>query len=161
MQTEKIEASLKDILSLHEDLLQLSFEKKDILIKGDTDQLRVITGKEQKFIKAIQKKDQELQLNCNNFLGSEPMKATLNDVIKMVDDQTKEILIEIKQKLVEVLGLIKTQNDTNQQLINQSLQFIEVSLDLLKPDIDTYNYNRSETKNPYPKEGFSIFESKI
>lgn len=161
MQTEKIEASLKDILSLHEDLLQLSFEKKDILIKGDTDQLRVITGKEQKFIKAIQKKDQELQLNCNNFLGSELMKATLNDVIKMVDDQTKEILIEIKQKLVEVLGLIKTQNDTNQQLINQSLQFIEVSLDLLKPDIDTYNYNRSETKSPYPKEGFSIFESKI
>ncbi|MEK4749043.1 hypothetical protein CHH57_10945 [Niallia circulans] len=161
MQTEKIEASLKDILSLHEDLLQLSFEKKDILIKGDTDQLRVITGKEQKYIKAIQKKDQELQLNCNNFLGNVSTQTTLNDVIKMVDDQTKEILMEIKQKLVEVLGLIKTQNDTNQQLINQSLQFIEVSLDLLKPDIDTYNYNRSETKNPYQKEGFSIFESKI
>jgi hypothetical protein len=161
MQTEKIEASLKDILSLHEDLLQLSFEKKDILIKGDTDQLRVITGKEQKYIKAIQKKDQELQLNCNNFLGNESTQTTLNDVIKMVDDQTKEILMEIKQKLVEVLGLIKTQNDTNQQLINQALQFIEVSLDLLKPDIDTYNYNRSETKNPYQKEGFSIFESKI
>lgn len=161
MQTEKIEASLKDILSLHEDLLQLSFEKKDILIKGDTDQLRVITSKEQKYIKAIQKKDQELQLNCNNFLGNESTQTTLNDVIKMVDDQTKEILMEIKQKLVEVLGLIKTQNDTNQQLINQSLQFIEVSLDLLKPDIDTYNYNRSETKNPYQKEGFSIFESKI
>ncbi|KLV17826.1 MULTISPECIES: flagellar protein FlgN [Niallia] len=161
MQIETIEASLNDILSLHEDLLKLSFEKKDILIKGDTDQLRAITGKEQKLIKAIQKKDQELQWNCNGFIGSEQKQTTLDDVIKTVDDQTKDILMEIKQKLVEVLGLIKTQNETNQQLINQSLQFIEVSLDLLKPDIDTYNYNRSESKTSYEKERYSIFESKV
>ncbi|MEM5591534.1 flagellar export chaperone FlgN [Niallia circulans] len=102
-----------------------------------------------------------MQWNCNGFIGSEQKQTTLDDVIKTVDDQTKDILMEIKQKLVEVLGLIKTQNETNQQLINQSLQFIEVSLDLLKPDIDTYNYNRSESKTSYEKERYSIFESKV
>ncbi|WP_400243407.1 flagellar protein FlgN [Niallia sp. JL1B1071] len=160
MQIEMINASLSDLLSFHENLLKLSFEKKEVLIKGDTDQLRTITGKEQKLIKAIQKKDHELQLNCNGFLGSE-QKQTLNDVINKVDDQTKDVLIEIKQQLEEVLSLIRTQNDTNQQLIKQSLQFIEISIDLLNPDIDSYNYNRSESKNPYEKEGYSIFESKI
>ncbi|MEM5598015.1 hypothetical protein AAHB53_19795 [Niallia circulans] len=34
MQIETIEASLNDILSLHEDLLKLSFEKKTYLLKG-------------------------------------------------------------------------------------------------------------------------------
>jgi hypothetical protein len=160
MQIEMIEASLNELLSLHENLLKLSFEKKDILIKGDTDQLRLITGKEQKLIKAIQKKNHGLQSNCKCFLGSE-QKQTLNDVIKKVDDKTKDKISEIKRKLEEVLGLIRTQNDTNQQLIKQSLQFIDVSIDLLKPDIDTYNYNRSDSKNPYEKEGYSIFESKI
>lgn len=160
MQIEMIEASLSDLLSLHENLLELSLEKKAVLIKGNTDLLRAITGKEQKLIKAIQKKDHELQSNCNGFLGNE-QKQTLNDVLQKVDNQAKAALIDIKQKLETVLGLIRTQNDTNQQLIKQSLQFIEVSIDLLKPDIDTYNYNRSDSKYPYEKEGYSIFESKI
>ena len=48
-----------------------------------------------------------------------------------------------KSQSVEKVAHLKKQNEFNQQLLKQSLSFVQLSLDLLSPEIDTYNYERT------------------
>ncbi|MGP7818536.1 flagellar protein FlgN [Niallia sp. 01092] len=160
MHVAAIANTLKDLNLLHENLLELATEKTDVLIRGDMDFLKSIMSKEQKLIKLIQNKDQDLRIFSKGYLQREN-DITLNDVIKQSEEKDSETLIQLKQQLEETIKDLKNKNETNQQLLQQSLQFVQVSLDLLKPSIETYNYERPMKKNSYETEGYSSFESKV
>ncbi len=53
---------------------------------------------------------------------------------------------------------LKEQNELNQQLLITSLQFVNLSLDLLRPQDRNYNYDK--TNQEPPKKMKSMFDSK-
>lgn len=163
MSAEPLIQTLEKMLLLHKSLNQLAKQKTDILKAGDTDALNNLLKEEKKHIQAIQKFEIERQEASKEYLAkfeqSESKTATLTECIKYANPTEKQKLNGLKSELQTQIKSLKDQNELNQQLIKQSLQFVNLSLDLLMPEIDTYNYERPGQAYQF-NDGRSIFNSK-
>jgi hypothetical protein len=100
--------------------------------------------------------DAKAFLQSHSILIDQP---TLRDCLKHVEEQERQILTILQSQLVEKVSRVKKQNDLNQQLLEQSLAFVQMSIDLLTPDIETYNYERPNRNQSYEQHGRSLFDS--
>ena len=71
---------------------------------------------------------------------------TLSDCLQKANDQERQVLKTLQNQIVNKAQQVKKQNELNQQLLKQSLAFVQMSLDLLTPDMDSYNYERTGQK---------------
>lgn len=163
MSAEPLIQTLGKMLLLHKSLNQLAKQKTDILKTGDTDALNNLLKEEKKHIQAIQKIEADRQKASEEFLAtfeqSNKSNTTLTECISFANPMEKQKLNQLKSELQTQIIALKDQNELNQQLIKQSLQFVNLSLDLLMPEIDTYNYERPGQAYQF-NEGRSIFNSK-
>lgn len=156
--------SLEQLLSLHTDLYEKSKIKTDVIKSGNIDALRSITSDERKWARTINDIQKELMSHTESFLeifSISKETPSLRDCLTYMDEQEKESAKALQTKLVDQVKLIKRQNDLNQQLLEQSLAFVNMSLDLLTPDpeTDSYNYERPNRQQSYEQLGRSLFDS--
>ncbi|KEF40332.1 FlgN protein [Schinkia azotoformans MEV2011] len=163
MSAEPLIRTLGKMLLLHKSLNQLAKQKTDILKSGDTVALNNLLKEEKKHIQALQKVETERQQVSIAFLArkhaNDFTNPTIVDCINFANTAEKIKLTQIKSELQQQIQILSNQNELNQQLLKQSLQFVNLSLDILKPEIDTYNYERPGQSFQY-EEGRSIFNSK-
>ena len=129
---------------------------------GDVEALKSITNEERKWIKMVNTAQKDLLNHAKDFLEQRSISIdapTLQDCLPYVKAQEYMTLTTLQSQLVEKVSLLKKQNDLNQQLLKQSLSFVQLSLDLLTPDIDTYNYERPDSSQPFEQHGRSLFDS--
>ena len=153
---------LEQLLTLHETLLEQAKTKTEVIKVGDVEALKGITNEERKLIKMVNTAQKDLLNQAKDFLEqrSNSMDApTLQDCLPFVIAQEQQTLTTLQSQLVEKVSLLKRQNDLNQQLLKQSLSIVQLSLDLLTPDIDTYNYERPDSSQPFEQHGRSLFDS--
>jgi hypothetical protein len=139
------------ILSLitvaHKELLKLSEEKKDILIKNDRDALEVAVSSEETVLKKIQNLEQQRESITEKIahkLGIKAEEAKIEKIIENAQGQAKHKLIEVKMNLVDVIGKIARVNDINKELIKTHLDYTYFSLEVMMRGGDvpeTYNGN--------------------
>lgn len=156
--------ALEQLLSMHEDLYEKSKLKTDVIKSGKVDALRSMTNDERKWARTINDIQKELMHHTDSFLKSFSISKegpSLRDCLTYMSEQEKEFAAALQAKLVYQVNLIKRQNDLNQQLLQQSLAFVNMSLDLLTPDPDTdsYNYERPNRQQSYEQFGRSLFDS--
>jgi len=155
--------SLQNLLSLQEELYDKSRIKTEVIKKGDLEELKWMTNEERNLIKSINTAQKELMNHVKSFLQQHHSismdQPNLRDCLAYVKGQEHQKLITLQSQLVEKVSLLKKQNDLNQQLLKQSLSFVQMSLELLIPEIDTYNYERPDGKQPYEQNGRSLFDS--
>ena len=162
MSVNNIITSLEKLLSLHGELYEKAKTKTDIIKVGDADALRAMINEERTYIKTIKEIQKALMsysklLLLKNAVSKET--PALRDCLPFLNEQEKETVINLQIKLVEQVSAIKNQNDLNQQLLEQSLAFVNMSLDLLRPDMDHYNYERPNRQQSYEQLGRSLFDS--
>ncbi|MEH7225049.1 flagellar protein FlgN [Bacillus sp. JJ1566] len=158
MSAENLVVLLKKILTLHQNLLKLSERKTDILKKGDVDALNELMKEEQKYILAIRQLDNERIVIVDKLLGPIEDK-TLTQCIERTAEPMRSALMGLHEDLVKVTHDLKVANDLNQQLTHQSLQYVNMSLDMLIPQEQNVNYgNPAGTKEK--KQTRSMFDSK-
>ena len=153
---------LEHLLSLHEELLEKSKTKTEVIKVGDVESLKLITNEERKSIKMVNTAQKDLLNHAKDFLEQHSISMdtpTLQDCLPYVKEHEYQTLTTLQSQLVEKVSLLKKQNDLNQQLLKQSLSFVQLSLDLLTPEIDTYNYERPDGNQPYEHLGRSLFDS--
>lgn len=147
---------------MHKSLNEVAKRKTEIIVKGDIQGLQTILNDENKHIKAIQQLNNLMLQAGESFLtqlGS-PEPLSLSVVIQHAENE-KEILAQKKEQLEDQISLLRKQNTLNQELLEQSLQFVNLSLDMLMPDMDSFNYGRSdESDQEMNKKTRSIFDSK-
>lgn len=161
MSLEKMIRSLEKLIEHQEGLNNVAVEKTDIIIKNDLEALQTILKQENKHIQIIQKLEAEIFKLSKEILGENgtvEANPTLSAVIECVPDEQRECLHELKERLAVKVLTLQQRNQMNQDLLEQSLQFINLSLDLLIPDMDSFNYN--PTVQDEQKETHSIFDSK-
>ncbi|MEH7235783.1 flagellar protein FlgN [Bacillus sp. JJ1562] len=159
MSAENLVALLKKILILQQNLLKLAERKTDILKKGDIDALNEQMKEEQKYILAIKQLENERIAIVDQLLGPRVQEKTLSRCIEVTSDPVRSSLAELHEELVKVTHELKAANDINQQLTHQSLQYVNMSLDMLLPQEQTVNYgNPAGTKEK--KQTRSMFDSK-
>lgn len=136
---------------MHKSLLKLSYHKTELIKVGDTDGLDQMLKDEQAHIAAISQLEQQRQKTVTDYLGAKGIapsgQATVADVMEAADElQEKEKLSEVQKRLLLVIDQLKNQNDLNQKMIFQSLQFVNLTLDLLRPQPDQINYSKTQSR---------------
>jgi flagellar biosynthesis/type III secretory pathway chaperone len=142
--------TLNSLSDIHEELLQLAREKQRSVIDNRVDQLMTFTAKESKGIAAMEQLNSDVTqftLQCWTELGlTAKPDLTLAELIQALHRaEQKKALMAAGDRLKEFVKLLKDQNDRNQLLVRQSLEFLEFQIDLLSAPYDedvTYSPNR-------------------
>lgn len=136
---------------MHKSLLKLAYHKTELIKIGDMAGLDQMIKDEQTHVAAISQLEQQRQKVVTDYLGAKGIaltgQATVADVMEAANDpKEKEKLQEIRKRLLLVIDQLKKQNDLNQQMVFQSLQFVNMTLDLLRPQPDQINYSKKEVR---------------
>lgn len=155
LSAKNIIASLEKLITLHKELVNITKKKTEVIKKNDIDGLKKVTSDERKMAILINSGQNELMSHASETFG----QTTLRECLPYMSEEDQQTTTELQGELVENIKLVKHQNDLNQQLLEQSLAFVQVSLDLLTPDLDNYNYERPDRVHPYEQNGRSLFDS--
>ncbi|CAM3952545.1 flagellar protein FlgN [Mesobacillus thioparans] len=155
MSVESLISIMDKLHKMHKSLYELTVKKTEIVKKGDTAALDQILKDEQAHMAAINKLEQERAAVSNAILPG----ASLQEIADG-NPAGKEQLLKIKEDLLKVITEIKARNELNQQLIHQSLQFINFSKSLVMPQEKEINYGPPAGKKAKPGQSPGIFNSK-
>lgn len=141
---------LKEEEEIYEYLLPITRDKKQVIIKNDLQSLQSITVEEQKAVEilnVLERRREEVIVNIATVLSMDSDTMKVSDVIAVLDKQPDEQseLREIHRKLKNTVEELKTINDLNRMLMEQSLEMIAFDLNVLqsmKGVPVSNNYNR-------------------
>jgi len=141
----KLNEILTKQIALHKSLLALTDQKTAIIISQDIKNLTHVLKDEQTHVAAIEALEKQRMLLMRN--------------IEQIDQAIT--LQPLQSQLIELIESIQKKNELNQQLLTQSLQLINLELDLLtsSQQVDSYNYTKVENDVP-PLKPASTFQSK-
>lgn len=139
MDVESIIATLEQQADVYEQLLALAKEKTPYLVHNKVDALNEVIQKERKLLKTAEELEQQrMRLSGQYFtsLGILRYKGgKISEMIRTVTSpQDKKRLTELHASLSISLDQLQKVNQLNQQLVEQSLKFINYSVDLLVED---------------------------
>ncbi|ANB60193.1 flagellar protein FlgN [Anoxybacteroides amylolyticum] len=152
---------LEKYLTVHEQLLQSSRKKTEVLKKGDTDALMTIVKEEQKILAMInqmEKKRMELMTDFAHDCLAQDL--TLTACIELAPSSEQVVLKRLQDQLLEVMAELKEVNELNQQLIEQSLQFVNMTLQLILPQPQEISYRHPHSTSLRQDNSWTIFDSK-
>lgn len=139
---------LHQLKDLHGKLLESGEQKKQAIVDNDVKLLNQLVTNEGKWIKQVAECERERISVIKQFLvakGYKPSsRITVAELAKLIfNAEEKKEMLMVQQQLLKVLHEVKQINDSNQQLLKQSLQFIEFSIDLMAgPGQDDWMYQQ-------------------
>jgi len=127
---------LTALTDIHETLLELAEQKKQVLIRNDVEQLMKIVNQENKLVKKINEWDQARIDAIGRIMiekGYKPNpKVTVSDLTKILFNiEDKKTILGLQKQLLSAIRKLKEANQLNQQLIEHSLAFIDYSVDII------------------------------
>jgi len=156
---------LESMLSTHETLLELAKRKKRVLIQNDMSELNAIVKEEVTLAHQVEKLEGERSgmvrlLSLRLGLPAEELTARKVAALAGTPEE-RETIAQLNDQLLAVMTQLKEQNELNKQLIEQSLDFIRNSIDLLteSPIVPTYG-DSGDTHAAYTTTRTSFFDSK-
>lgn len=165
MSIQALLETMERLQESHESLLELAQDKTQIIISNNLDQLNLMVNKESKWIRVISEVNQQRVLLINSYLisrGYNPNPLiTVGDLIKVIfNAQEKQALMQAQQKLLATVMQLKSVNNFNQELIEQSLSFINYTVDLVlgAPEDDVIYQNPNQ--QTYGTKRLSVFDTK-
>ena len=164
MSIQPIVSILEKLEKMHRSLLQLANQKTEIVKKGDIDGLQEILKSEQSHVAAIEVLEKQRQQMVTDYLRAKGIALTdtptVADVIEAAEtEEEREQLEDVRKQLLSVIDYLRIQNDLNQKLVYQSLQFVNVTLDLLRPQPDQINYSGQPVRGENKGSKKSLFDS--
>lgn len=161
MSVQMIIATLTDLALIHEDLIVLSEQKTEIMKEGSVGKLQQILSQERKFVQALGKAETKRQTQVKAWCteqGFPEENITITAMLEAISDPTDAEQLEQKTiTLTNAITKLKQQEQLNQELIVQSMQFVQLSLDMMSPSLKNLNYGKSKGTETSKR---SVFDSK-
>jgi flagellar biosynthesis/type III secretory pathway chaperone len=151
METAQMTSLLERLYKSHEDILASGERKTEVLKLGDMKALDVLLKEEDLQVKKLQLIEKERMLKFAN--------VTLADVLEQAEESEKEKLLHLQDQLIQTYEALKSRNELNQELLEQSLQYVNMSLSMVLPNNEPDLYSKHKAED-YNSNGFSIFDSK-
>lgn len=128
--------SLERLEAVYTEMLALADFKKQAIMENDVDEIIKLLNRESKGMKTIEQLERERADAAYAFLQGHGVKSqlelTVTELSRLVfDPEEKKRLLDVQSRLSRILHQLKQKNELNQQLIQQSLEFIDFSLDML------------------------------
>ena len=131
----------------YQGLLTLAQYKTDSIVNREMEFLEDVLKREQEFIGRsgrLEKNREEVLRDIANVLNLNFKELTISSLILKLDKtpDEQEQLRQVRAELLEIIEDIKQQNQTNEGLLNQSLEFIDFTLHAI------------QSMNSYPSSGY-------
>jgi flagellar biosynthesis/type III secretory pathway chaperone len=127
--------TLETMTDAHQRLLDVATEKRTVLVEGNISSLQSLTHRESTYVDEIQKLEQQRIQFVQEYMvrkGLTGHSFTLEELIDIQNDATAKSTLHFIAKQLRVLVQKITQlNESNQQLIQTSLSYVQYSIGIL------------------------------
>lgn len=159
--TDLLETMQKQ-LEIYRMLLALAFEKQPVLVKGDIPELEAIIKEEELIILQVGRLEEQrsvLHLALANHFSLSPEELSLSEIVKRTEGEMSQAFQQVFEEMTGVLKDLAEINQNNTNLIKSSLEYINLTLDLLTntDSVPVYNEQDEGKKHSAAK----IFDRKI
>ena len=152
---EELVQVLKEELEILHILKELTYEKTDIIINNEVENLEELTKSEEELVESmIRVEKQRLNLMDSWGVG---VNTSITQVIENIPEG-KEELIELKDELANILKDIQERNQINQELINDNLQWLDFNMNLISNIQTPTTYGKGDKKTGANN---SLFDRKV
>ncbi|KZE70232.1 flagellar biosynthesis protein FlgN [Paenibacillus jamilae] len=165
MPLERLIDVLEQLDQKHLILLELAKSKKKIVMENDMDSLVQHLNQESRLLKQVEQLEEARMEVSYELLRERGIKSQLNltitELARLVfDPEDKNKLLSVQSRLSHTLSELKEINEINQKLIEQSLVFIDYSLDLLvgRPNQEMTYMHPDQKSNQHARPG--LFDTK-
>ncbi len=150
MSITKILTTLEHLEKIHKSLLSLAYDKAELIKNGDMEALDELLKGEQAHLAGIVQMETQRQKAVTDYLKDQGRSIsngpTLTELMRVVPEEDRKSLEEAKDRLLHAIHELKWQNELNQKLTYQSLQFVNLSLDMVRPQTESVNYTQTEVQ---------------
>ena len=149
----------------YEGLLTLARYKTDSIVNREMETLEEVLKREQEFMgrSARLEKNREIILkDISNVLNTDFKDLTISKLITMLNKtpDEQERLRQIREDLLQIVGELKNYNKTNEELLQQSMEFINFTLNALQ-SMNIHSPNNYQDKGrELGQESVSFFDTK-
>ena len=161
MSIDPLLEAMKELKIAHEDLLNIANTKTKVLIDGDMEALQKLLMEERKSIKVLEKLERKRQSEASLYQQEHQLtdeEMTVSALLEnLTDEEVQNRLEGLAIELIELVTELKQVEDTNKTLLEQSMQFVQFSIDLMSPSLNKLNYGQQ--KQPQ-REARSTFDSR-
>lgn len=160
MPIKPILEAVEQLTEIHQQLQALSVQKMEAIKSNQMEQLQKLIVSEQKLVRSLSKTEEKRIQHVAIFVQQRQMKDSeiaISDILEEIpDDSEKQKLEQAAISLSEAVHHLREQEQLNRELLKQSLQFVDMSLEMLHPSLSSMNYGNRHavTKNK------SMFDSK-
>lgn len=149
----------------YRDMLELSKSKKKIIVEGKVAELDKMVKLEQNMIFNIgqleRKREEAVARLCKDMELNSGI-TNISELMQVLQPEHKKQLEDMQLKLRGILSELKTINDINGQLIEQSLEYIDYSINLLAgTGMETGSLYEDIGKNKNKQRDKNIFDTKV
>ena len=136
---ERLVGVLTDQLSNYDALIGLSEIKKDVIVSNDAESLQKITSEENAVVGRVQKLDKSrvsIMADIADVMDIREADYTLTDLCELIKEQDEyETLCGIVKSTREKLEELKAINTKNKELVENSLDYIDFSMNVMRSSI--------------------------
>ena len=165
---ENLITILEQESELYERLIKESMDKTPVIVSNDLQRLSEANDREQRIVDEItsisHKRNQALG-EIATVLGKDADRITVSEVIELMAKQPEfqHPLIAVRDKMLKQADLLKQVNVHNQNLLKESLEMTEYSINLMQSmnqAPETANYNKGSYSGATLGGAYSSFDAK-
>lgn len=148
---------------IYEDILELSLKKKKSIIDGDIKKLEEIVNKEKALAMSLIKLDNIRIKIVNEILKENNIESVENitELSEYIDMESKKEILKLKGNLNKVIKKVRNENELNNDLVKQQLDYIKFNVDLMTNiNLGSNNYGK-KAKDDVKKGRKNLFDAKI
>ncbi len=162
-EVEQLKEALMQEQQMYEEVLNLEKSKTEVIKKGKVKELEEMTKKEQQYMMKMgtfERIRRSVFINAANTLQVDEIDSLSEFLLHLQDQQEADELDEMRHKLLDTINQIHETNQVNQKLMEQHLEYIEISLELMTDHLtDGNNYgNKTDRKG---KIKTNLFDARV
>jgi len=162
---ERLAAVLEGEAALYRDAVDISAKKTDIIVRGKIEELDSLVKAEQIIILKIGKLEDERERiigELSEELDVSLQGAALSDISSYVDEGSYARLNDCHKSLSHTLGDLRNTNEMNSQLLQNALDYVNFSVNLITSNQDAGNiYTQDGDDGGAGRRRRSVFDVKL
>ena len=157
---EELMQTLVQEEKLYAELIPIEEEKTRAIVGNDLQGMQAITERERDMVDrttALEAKREEIAVNIATVLGKDPKTITLDEIEESLKRQPEDRkkLQSIHDALKKTVNRLKTINDQNKELLQESMNMVEFNMNVMRSSqmssgSSNYGSNASEVDGMAP-----------
>jgi len=162
---EELFCVLEEETGCYKTLLDMADNKKDVIIRGDVPSLQEITKIEQELaghILRLEKKRMNTLDDICLVLNKNSEEITISKLVDILLGEEKNQLRQMNENLIAILSKLRQSNEICTKLIQQSLEFIDFTVNAVQSTTSASMGNSYQAKGNRSDEfqGRNFFDAK-